>query len=501
MKLRIPSNLKVDKLTIAYPTSHIKGFDKDYVYYVCNVIYNMMEHLNDKKCYKQSSFEYGVPLYSRTLEKVIGRNYHMILAWMIDAGIIETNGYYKPGSISKLYRFRLKYLHRKFSWKTSSNKRLETIRRKPGSDIYSHKPIYEPRLINQLQRNFQHLQIDKKAAFKWVDKFYRKELSEILTGKPKDREAKIAELQRTCEGYRNSIRKINAKDCVALQDSFGHRLHTPLTNLKKELRPFVTCNGQGLVEIDMKNSQLFLIIPLLDWKLYHKQAGGGKEGTLKHTIWIGERLRRLYSSTIMFCKKLEARYSKGFQVMNFVSDACKGIIYEQVAMQLNKEGFFKADETLPEQRAYVKRYLLKLIFASQKEHRHMYLSKPGEVWKAFKNCYPEVGALMDHLKEVDYKCVSEFLQRTESYCMLRGVCKTIARDKPEVPLFTLHDCIVTTKEYAAYVNAILNRKVTDIIGYKPSTTTKPWVRKKRKVRYEVFYQDGFLLEINHTRAA
>lgn len=43
------------------------------------------------------------------------------------------------------------------------------------------------------------------------------------------------------------------------RDPAGHRLHTPITRLASELRPFLTFNGERLVALDAKNSQMCLL--------------------------------------------------------------------------------------------------------------------------------------------------------------------------------------------------------------------------------------------------
>lgn len=298
----------------------------------------------------------------------------------------------------------------------------------------------------------------------------------ILRSHKSKRQQRLKDLRLKCNGYREAIKKINLTEASFKQDSYGYRLYTPLTSLKKELRQFVRYKGERLVEIDLANSQLFFLIPLLNWKLYHPQAGNGKKGSLKHTIWIGERDRRLYSNTIMFCKKLEMQYSKGFQEISFVSDACKGIIYERIGEYLSAEGYFEKGESDDQKRAQVKKYLLKLIFASPIEHHSMYKSHIGPIWEAFKACYPEVGQVVSLVKEVDYKAISRLLQRIESYCMLDGLCKAVNDKHPEIPLFTLHDCIITTEENIDVVEKELLAAITEIVGFTPSIKRKVWAR-------------------------
>lgn len=473
MKFEVPSNLKV-KRYIHDTEAQDVDILTDKVHYVCHAINKQMQLLDEDMCYKGVNYPYGVPLHSKLLEKALGRGYNTIIRWMIDSGIIETDGYYEPGSKSMYYRFTNQYRYANSRWVSPKTKRFKELNTELDKSDVNQSPTRNKRLLQRLGNMYSNITINVISANEWVDKYYNQQKAIILCLRKCVRQKKLKDLSLKCNSYRESIKRFNLPTVTFKPDDFGHRLYTPLTSLKKELRQFVRYKGEYLVEIDLANSQLFLLIPLLNWKLYHPQAGNGKKGSLKHTIWIGERDRRLYNNTIMFCKTLEVQYSKGFQEISFVSDACKGIIYEKVGEYLSAEGYFEKGESDEQKRAHVKKYLLKLIFASPIEHHSMYGARIGAIWEAFKACYPEVGQVVSLVKEVDYKAISRLLQRIESYCMIDGLCKAVNDKHPEIPLFTLHDCIVTTKGYVEMVEKELLSVVTGIVGFTPTVKKKAW---------------------------
>ena len=55
----------------------------------------------------------------------------------------------------------------------------------------------------------------------------------------------------------DNIDRIDNKDFSFKQDSTAYRLHTNLTNIKSELRNYVTYKGQQIVSVDVCNSQPF----------------------------------------------------------------------------------------------------------------------------------------------------------------------------------------------------------------------------------------------------
>lgn len=499
MKFEIPVNLRV-KQYIDYNSNENTDRMVDGMHYVCHVINQLMVRLDDKMCFHGSSYRYGVPLNSTLLKKVLGREYKKVIQLMVDNSIIETNDYYEPGKSSKLYRFTSKYRFSKRRWISPTSKKFLKLNPEPGYVRNTGVYIYEKQLINRLKKMGSGLTIDTQAAHAWVDCYYNEQLSRILKGTKKYRQKRLLKLRLKCRGYRENIRVIAEGYMPIYQDEFGHRLHTPLSRLKKELRRFISYQGKPLVEVDMANSQLYFLLPLLKWEIYTLKGKKRQGTTLKDTIWLNNNKVYHYSNTIMWCKSLERQYSKGFQELDFVTDACKGTIYEKVAEQLATIGFFKKQEDHATKRAVVKKYLLKLIFASPTENSSMYSGRYGAIWSAFKTIYPEVSRIVELIKEVDYKQISGLLQRIESYCMIRGVCKTVNKRYPDIPLFTIHDCIVTTAEHVSTVKATLLSVIKEIIGYSPTVKGTAWgIAKKKRHRLKFYlYQ---LLYPKRRRAA
>ncbi len=393
---------------------------------------------------------------------------------MIKVGVIEIDENYIVGERAMLYKLSKQYNTGKFKWVSATS---TAFKKRGYSDVYKEnigKYVYEPRLISVLGKHFNDgLTIDKEAAYLLIDEMYFKKQKDILSGAKKLREKRLVKLRLVCNSYRSSIDRINT-NATLKQDEFGHRLHTPLTALKREFRELVRYQGQRLAEVDLSNSQLFLILPLLDWKnwVVHKERRGKK--SLNSTIWTGIEYITTNTNTIMFLKSLEVRYGKGLQRMQFAHDACKGIVYERLVEVLDSIGYFNISWSSKLKRGYIKRSLLALLFGSRRKHRRMYNSNMGKVWVTFKALYPEVGQLIEIIKEEDYKAISMLLQRIESFCMIRGVCKTIKNEQPHIPLFTLHDCIVTTKEYVEIVEKELLSVVTGIVGFTPTVKKKAW---------------------------
>ncbi len=58
--------------------------------------------------------------------------------------------------------------------------------------------------------------------------------------------------------------------------------------------------------------------------------------------------------------------------------------------------------------------------------------------------------------------------------MLQAVTKRIAKERPRLPIYTIHDSIATTEGNEYYVKRILEEKLQAAIGYLPKLSTELW---------------------------
>jgi len=60
------------------------------------------------------------------------------------------------------------------------------------------------------------------------------------------------------------------------------------------------------------------------------------------------------------------------------------------------------------------------------------------------------------------------LQLIESYIMIDVVCRRIANEKPDLPVFTIHDSLVTTVGNEEYIRYVMEEEILRMVGFKPS---------------------------------
>ena len=85
----------------------------------------------------------------------------------------------------------------------------------------------------------------------------------------------------------------------------------------------------------------------------------------------------------------------------------------------------------------------------------------------FASRYPFVDSVFRESKRKDYKALSKQLQRLESKLILRTVCKEINSLDSTIPMFTIHDSILTSSKHIETVKSKLIDILTLEIGFEP----------------------------------
>ncbi|MDR3057885.1 MAG: hypothetical protein LBU84_07075 [Prevotella sp.] len=66
------------------------------------------------------------------------------------------------------------------------------------------------------------------------------------------------------------------------------------------------------------------------------------------------------------------------------------------------------------------------------------------------------------------------LQYLEAQLILHRICKIIGEENPDIPLFTIHDSVITTEEHVDFVLQIMRDVIKDAVGSEPTIKIEPW---------------------------
>lgn len=261
------------------------------------------------------------------------------------------------------------------------------------------------------------------------------------------------------------------------------RLHTVLMSLKKIFKPFVTYDGQKIIGYDLKNSQPFFLVFLI-------------ESIMNNNSKIDNILDRTYSkyyyNTYMLQKITQTLCSKEFQreYKMFKSWVLDGRIYENMTeiitpdKHLGRYYTYKYDERLEckvreihdSLRGMMKGVFFTLLFCGVKTKDKHY--------NTFKRAFPNLVGLIEIFKMKKNSNFSKLLQNIESECIIDFVSREIAKEYPEMPLFSIYDSLSTTENYAPILEDLMPKYIFEYTGLTPKIEEGKWKTYDYQVDYK-----------------
>lgn len=303
----------------------------------------------------------------------------------------------------------------------------------------------------------EKLQIDVQGAEEKVE-----ELFPVQTGPIRGkRKGKASRLTKRYKAIQSIHKFANQEFYYGVDENVG-RFHSNLTNIKRELRHYITYDGQKLVNVDIKSAQPLFSTLLLDEAFWNKK---GELLSINHFPSIIQLLSisssySISSTIIMLVKTLQRIDNKLFnQYLSFVHSG---------------EFYKKISELFYPQAAFDKQKMKKMVytvFFSSNKYMGQVSAKPKRDFKAH---FPEVYEIFRLIKKNNHRALAHILQRIESTIMIQHVAKRIAQEKPELPIFTIHDSIATIVGNEDYLVSVIQNEIAQLTGLKASLGTEYW---------------------------
>jgi hypothetical protein len=410
---------------------------RDYVHYFLNQIHwRTIQWKADSDGFVRLKHDY----LCRFIPKHLIDNIREIL---LEQGVIEWHKHYLPDSHS--YGFRLTPEYQTTQRVLCDNQRLnKKIARIHKVEICL--PVHK-----WLKNKFERITFDLEMAKSLIPKLEQTPLS----GQRSLPEHEYQQLLLV-----SAIRLAN-KDIWFKVDSYG-RVHTPLTSLVTDLRQCCFVNGQPLVEMDLANSQP-LIAAICGKRFFssNKQKNHliNKQFKRKENPYCVQEIAGLRKKENQIQNTEEqqdvrittSELPSGVEIIG-ISDALK--VEQKVNnlpldlleyLSLCESGeFYESLNCKGMDRAKFKQQLYADVFFGRGY-------KPSGVRCEFERRYPSLAYMLQSLKTNSYRHSSHVLQNYEATIFIHGICGKIMKDKPEVPVFTIHDSLMTTMEYQDYV--------------------------------------------------
>jgi len=444
--LYIPENLNLDQIILNTPPDF--KYHKDYFVYILHLINDILTKHEDK--------DYdSAPLYSSLLKARIGNDYRKYLTYLVENNILVENTQYIVGKKSKSFSFAEEYALSKLvpvtitkstlikSLKKFINLNEEGLRILP--DFINADYDYILKWLNN------KLTINVNGAESLLNDLFLKEIWSCPLGK------EGAVLKKM---YRRGIAvsKIDKTGFYPHFDTTSGRLHTPLTQLKKELRMFLKYDGKKLVSIDIKNSQPYLSTILFNEETFKKNKVQDKINLYNNIDYNKSPISFYYVS----------KKDLPLDIKNYIKQVVSGKFYEEFAEVLKTENLLtdKGEDI----RKTAKIIAFRTMFSPNSHKQHV-----KEI-QLFERVYPNVYKNFAFLKKGKdkYNTLACLLQNIEAELILKIICKEISVKLPNAPIFTIHDSIITTVDYHEKVKQIMYNILKDKVGYAPELSIEFW---------------------------
>ena len=271
------------------------------------------------------------------------------------------------------------------------------------------------------------------------------------------------------------------------------RLHSDFTLFPSVLRKHLRYDGQSLGEVDISSSvpffMYYLFLSIVDINQINQEV---------YTNFF--KKPRFYEPALK--KTVGMVKLDPVEVKQFGKDITEGKYYDQFIDMFDDE-YYKRNA----------RFVLKRDFNYSKDDKLAIVKKQILSWPnarvnkfkseqaVFKKLYPTIHDFLTKFKRRRYiardgifkknaekiakeskidiketfqqhKKVSHLFLQLESYVMLDIVARKWNKSRSKIPFFTLHDCIITTKDNVEELKRFMEEVFTTVVGVSPKFKTK-----------------------------
>jgi len=388
--------------------------------------------------------------------------------YLFSTGVIERDNHYIPEEKSIGYKWAKKYSPNRFIVKQIESKYYDY-----NAEQYAWQFEMYPYLFHWYQQN--KLMVDEDAANDHAFELYQDKMND-----PTKRSWEVnnkGERKNPETQYRSAILNIAKIKYYQYQpniDSNVHRLHSAFTGLGKKYRQFITYNGEKLVGIDITNSQPYIISLILNKDFWSANSSlslsiNNLPDNIQDTLKVPPELLAMIVEYFNSIEEIDIA-----QFRRYMSLVSSGKFYERVA-EIIKFGdeIVQGREITREERDEAKLLMFYTMYSSN------YLPQKTSLRRMrymFKDMFPKVAELFQIIKrnfknvdiEKQHNRLAKLLQSIESNIVLHKCCKRIwIEGNQQVPVFTIHDNIVTTQGNENFVRKIMYEELERHIGIEP----------------------------------
>lgn len=477
-KVKVPENLDIERLFITNPPTTFKANSRsrEILKCYCSILVNLrLKHggYNDK-------YNGYTPLYSPIL-KSIHSKYKLYFDYLVATGVLQCDNYHIEGIKSVGYKLTPNYIGVELKTIVIKDFVLRKCVRVQWLDKIADK--------KQQLREVMHivkwvidggLEIDLAGADRWISQKMNQEFVELLFSNKKKKRLKAKKLYDVWQASGHFVEQLNDRGFsvadITPPDPFGNRIHYPLSFQRSELREFITYKRQRLASDDVKNSQPYFGTHILNpffWKSEKTETPFLKLWDINKDLYKQVKQQAHIVEGIKWLESSQTTETQGVARDAFIEDARSGLLYEKVLQkfreQIPDDSPIELLQRVRDRKGVKKEFLRTLYCHNDCLTRPFYL--PSRI---IVEMYPHAFGFFQLLKRDNYKLIAKIIQQVESHCVLKLICGRIATERPELPIFTIHDSVVTTVGNEQYVKSVIEEVLTAKIGQPPQVKIEFW---------------------------
>lgn len=495
MKIILPTSVKVKSIVSDLNLSDT--LSKNLKYRIYYILSRIVIHDGNMEFYEDN--DYYRTICSENMKDILGpRYYRQVMNLLMNPNdpVIECNHSYQTGKYCKSYRLTDKYNTGKVEYRTLPDD-LDIVNR-----IKKSRPSYMEGLVMMDKYDFLIDQFDKHrlsvdpSVFEYITNMYR-QLKERVIGNNKYQMMLIHNL---IGRWLNILNRLNKGDLNPMVSGKNHRLNSLFTQIPKNLRPWILCDGKPLVGVDVKSCQPYLLATVMEDEFFNSSVEGYNLRTIYPSLhkdlydrnmveglWntgndmvvssTGYTYNYVVSSTgntsnnisyssstikyspFMWCHYFDSKEIKNiqeYQSIPFEQDYYSNVIKTHTDMEITPE-------ELEKERTSFKKSTMYILFDGNQSRR-----KNNPKVKYMDQCYPGVNKWLElALEHIGGKELSYILQRSESYFLLNKVSRRFNYDNPNAPIFTIHDGLYTHEEYVEQLQSLISDTGLDLTSILP----------------------------------
>lgn len=142
---------------------------------------------------------------------------------------------------------------------------------------------------------------------------------------------------------------------------------------------------------------------------------------------------------------------------------------------VNTGNFYeKISEKLYPKAVFVKPKMKEMIFTVFFS-RNSFIRLPEAKSKVdFRDNFPEIYEIFRQIKVKNHRALARILQRIESELIIQNVTKRISVERPDLPIFTIHDSVATTVGNEDYVSTLIKEEAKRLTGLNVKLGLEYW---------------------------